>query len=208
MSIMRDTSLNLQARRVLRWSGIKEGSKLKSKMEILIGKLLVSVNQTTYSPHRFDSLMERLKAYFSGCRTSFPDKLDLSRATHFQREVWEITRLIPYGETRSYAWVAEQIKKPKAVRAVGQALARNPLPIIIPCHRVRASDGDLGGFSGGIEVKRYLLSLEASANVSLRDGSTFSPAPSSRRGHGCPKPTQERPPQTGTGKFGETRNLQ
>jgi len=124
-----------------------------------------SVNQATCSPRWFDNLMERLKVYFSGHRTTFPDKPDLSRATHFQREVWEITRLIPYGETRSYAWVAEQIKKPRAVRAVGQALAKNPLPIIIPCHRVVASDGKLGGFSGGMKMKRYLLSLEASASI-------------------------------------------
>jgi len=124
-----------------------------------------SVNQATCSPHRFDNLMERLKVYFSGHRTTFPDKLDLSRATHFQREVWEITRLIPHGKTRSYAWIAEQIKKPKAMRAVGQALSKNPLPIIVPCHRVVASDGKLGGFRGGVEMKRCLLSLEASAST-------------------------------------------
>jgi len=124
-----------------------------------------SVSYTTWSPHLFDDLMERLRICFSGHRTTFPDKLDLSRATHFQREVWEITRLIPYGETRSYAWVAEQIKKPRAMRAVGQALSKNPLPIIVPCHRVVASDGKLGGFSGGVEMKRYLLSLEASASI-------------------------------------------
>jgi len=124
-----------------------------------------SVSHATWSPHLFKDLMERLKVYFSGHRTTFPDKLDLSQATHFQREVWEITRLIPYGETRSYAWVAEQIKKPRAMRAVGQALSKNPLPIIIPCHRVVASDGKLGGFGGGVEMKRYLLSLETSASI-------------------------------------------
>ncbi len=124
-----------------------------------------SVNRATYSLRLFDDLMERLKVYFSGHRTTFPDKLDLSRATHFQREVWEITRLIPYGGTRSYAWVAEQIKKPRAMRAVGQALSKNPLPIIIPCHRVVASNGKLSGFSGGVEMKRHLLSLEASASI-------------------------------------------
>ena len=124
-----------------------------------------SVNHATWSPHLSKDLMERLKVYFSGHRTTFPDKLDLSRATHFQCEVWEITRLIPYGETRSYAWVAEQIKRPKAMRAVGQALSKNPLPIIVPCHRVVASGGKLGGFSGGVEMKRYLLSLEASASI-------------------------------------------
>ena len=73
-----------------------------------------------------------------------------------------MTRLIPYGETRSYIWLAEQLGKMGAVRAVGQALARNPLPIIIPCHRVVAKDGQLGGFTGGMEIKRQLLYLEAS----------------------------------------------
>ena len=124
-----------------------------------------SVNHATWSPHLFDDLMERLKVYFSGHRTTFPDKLDLSRATNFQREVWEITRLIPYGETRSYAWVAKQIKRPKAIRAVGQALSKNPLPIIVPCHRVVTSDGKLGGFSGGVKMKRQLLWLETSASI-------------------------------------------
>ena len=118
-----------------------------------------------WSPHQFKDLTERLKVYFSGHRTTFSDELDLSRATNFQREVWEITRRIPYGETRSYTWVAEQIKKPRAVRAVGQALSKNPLPIIVPCHRVVTSDGKLGGFSGGVEMKRCLLSLEASASI-------------------------------------------
>ncbi len=124
-----------------------------------------SVNRATCSLHLFRDLMERLKIYFSGHRTTFPDKLDLSQATHFQREVWEITRRIPYGETRSYAWVAEQIKKPRAARAVGQALSKNPLPLIIPCHRVLTSDGKLGGFGGGVEMKKYLLSLETSASI-------------------------------------------
>jgi len=91
---------------------------------------------------------------------TFPDRLDLSGATPFQRMVWEATRLIPYGETRSYAWVAGQVNKPGAARAVGQALGRNPLPIIIPCHRVIRGDGSLGGFSNGLEVKERLLHLE------------------------------------------------
>jgi len=124
-----------------------------------------NVNHATWSPHLFDDLTERLRTCFSGHKVAFPDKLDLFRATHFQREVWEITRLIPYGETRSYAWVAEQIKRPEAMRAVGQALSKNPLPIIVPCHRVVASDGKLGGFSGGVEMKRYLLSLEAETDI-------------------------------------------
>ncbi len=97
----------------------------------------------------------------AGHKVAFPDALDLSAATSFQRQVWQITRLIPYGETRSYSWLAEQLGKAGAVRAVGQALGRNPLPIIIPCHRVVAKDGQLGGYTGGVEIKRYLLNLEA-----------------------------------------------
>ena len=124
-----------------------------------------SVNQATLSPRRFEDLMERLRAYFSGHKVDFPDELDLSAATAFQCQVWEITRLIPYGETRSYAWVAEQIKRPKAARAVGQALGRNPLPVIVPCHRVLNTDGKLGGFSEGLEMKRQLLFLESSASI-------------------------------------------
>ena len=124
-----------------------------------------SINHATWSPHLSDDLVERLKAYFSGHKVTFPDELDLSGATPFQRKVWEITRLIPYGETRSYLWVAKQIKRPRAARAVGQALGRNPLPIIVPCHRVVASDGSLGGFGGGLEMKQHLLCLEASANI-------------------------------------------
>ena len=123
------------------------------------------VNQASWSPHSFEGLMERFRIYFGGHKVTFPDELDLSPATPFQREVWEMTGLIPYGETRSYSWVAEQIGKPGAPRAVGQALGKNPLPIIIPCHRVVARDGKLGGFSGGVEMKRYLLSLEASVSI-------------------------------------------
>lgn len=122
-----------------------------------------SINHAVRSPQLYEDLARRLSAYFAGHRVDFLDKLDLSTATPFQREVWGATRLIPYGETRSYAWVAAQIGKPEAVRAVGQALRRNPLPVIIPCHRVLASNGGLGGFSGGLEMKRFLLSLEATA---------------------------------------------
>jgi len=123
------------------------------------------VNNAVWSHNLFDGLIERVKTYLSGGKISFPDELDLSPATPFQRKVWEITRLIPYGETRSYTWVAEQIKQPQAARAVGQALARNPLPIIIPCHRVLTIGGKLGGFSGGVELKRCLLRLEAPAGT-------------------------------------------
>ncbi len=122
--------------------------------------MLGDTTQALWSPGRFQNLADRLKAYFSGDKVNFPDELDLSGATTFQRRVWEVTRLIPFGETRSYGWVASQIGQPKAGRAVGQALGRNPLPIVIPCHRVLDSDGGLCGFGGGLEMKRRLLELE------------------------------------------------
>lgn len=133
------------------------------KIRKLFGNSII--NYATWSPHLFKDLIERLRAYFSNHKVTFSDKLDLSEATAFQRKVWEPIRLIPYGETRSYTWVAEQIKQTEAVRAVGQALARNPLSIIVPCHRVVTSDGKLGGYSGGVEMKKHLLYLEASAST-------------------------------------------
>ena len=113
------------------------------------------------APQRFGDLMDRYRAYFSGHQTDFPHELDLAGATLFQQAVWRAARLIPHGQTRSYTWVAAQAGSPKAVRAAGQALARNPLPVIIPCHRVLTGDGGIGGFSGGLQMKRLLLKLEA-----------------------------------------------
>ena len=120
--------------------------------------------QAEEAPYYFRELEERFQRYFNGEKVGFPDLLDLSRATPFQRMVWEATRLIPYGETRSYGWVAQKLKKPGAARAVGQALSQNPLPIIVPCHRVLQSDGELGGFTGGLEIKQRLLALEGKEN--------------------------------------------
>lgn len=111
----------------------------------------------------FGDLPDRIRDYLSGEAVSFPDRLDLSWASLFQRSVWKVDQSIPYGETRTYSWVADKLGMPKAARAVGQALARNPLPIIIPCHRVIRSDGSLGGFGGGQDVKRLLLEIEAKA---------------------------------------------
>ena len=111
----------------------------------------------------FGDLAEWLKRYARGTQVTFDDKLDLADATSFQQTVWEATRAIPYGETRSYEWIAQRIGKPKAARAVGQALNRNPFPIIVPCHRVIGKSGNLTGFSCGLDVKRRLLELESTA---------------------------------------------
>lgn len=105
-------------------------------------------------------LPERLKRYFNGEQVDFYDSLDLSGFSKFQQEVWNEVRNIPYGKTRSYKWIAERIGQPQAVRAVGQALGRNPVPIVIPCHRVIRSDGNMGGFRGGLSMKKLLLHME------------------------------------------------
>lgn len=119
------------------------------------------INLADRAPDYFKGIRQNFEAYFYGDKMDFAIKLDLSQATSFERSVWNTTCWIPYGETRSYAWVAQRIGKPQASRAVGQALGRNPLPILVPCHRVLTSDGKLGGFGGGLPMKRFLLSLEA-----------------------------------------------
>ncbi len=107
----------------------------------------------------FKKTARQLNEYFAGDRQEF--ELDLAPdGTTFQVEVLEALRGIPYGETCTYRDIAVAVGRPKAVRAVGNANGRNPLPIVIPCHRVIGSDGSLTGFGGGIEVKRYLLDLE------------------------------------------------
>lgn len=106
-------------------------------------------------------LPQKFGLYLAGTPVDFPSRLDLSEATCFQQSVWQIVRSVPYGESRSYAWIATQLGQSKAARAVGQALARNPLPIVIPCHRIVRSDGNIGDFSGGEKMKRYLLNMEA-----------------------------------------------
>ncbi len=109
-----------------------------------------------------EGVRKALKRYFSGKRVDFDFPLDLSPYSDFQRRVWEVVRTIPYGEIKSYQWVAVRLGDPRGGRAVGGALAKNPVPVIIPCHRVVRKDGRLGGFSapGGIELKRSMLELE------------------------------------------------
>ncbi len=112
----------------------------------------------------FARVVEQLEAYFAGERRSFDLEL-APRGTDFQREVWRALAAIPYGQTTTYAAIANTIGKPRAVRAVGAANGRNPLSIIVPCHRVIGQDGTLTGYAGGIENKRALLALESRAAV-------------------------------------------
>jgi len=107
----------------------------------------------------FADVKRQLNAYFAGELKEFEIPL-LMEGTEFQKRVWKALQTIPYGETMSYGEVAKKIGEPKAVRAVGAANGQNPIPIIVPCHRVIGSDGSLTGFGGGIENKKKLLELE------------------------------------------------
>ncbi|MBI4685748.1 MAG: methylated-DNA--[protein]-cysteine S-methyltransferase [Nitrospirae bacterium] len=106
------------------------------------------------------SFKKELRGYFEGKTEQFIQNTVFLDGTEFERQVWITLKDIPYGETRTYKWVAEKIENPKANRAVGQALGRNPIPIVFPCHRVIESDGSMGGYSSGVDIKRRLLEIE------------------------------------------------
>lgn len=110
-------------------------------------------------PDAFADVVEQLDAYFAGSLTEFNVNLQLA-GTDFQHRVWAALRTIPYGETRTYGQIAAQIGSPAAARAVGLSNGRNPISIIVPCHRVIGSGGGLTGYGGGIDRKRLLLTLE------------------------------------------------
>ena len=112
------------------------------------------------SPGYFDGVRKELEEYFEGRRTSFDVPVAL-HGTPFQRRVWEALLEIPYGETTSYGELARRLGSPRAMRAVGLANGRNPVAVIVPCHRVIGADGTLTGYGGGLERKRLLLELES-----------------------------------------------
>ncbi len=113
------------------------------------------------APGRLDRLATELDEYFTGKRTGFDVPLDLRLSKGFRREVLSHLADIGYGETASYAGIAAAAGSPRAVRAAGSACATNPIPVVLPCHRVVRSDGSLSGYVGGVEAKRKLLELEA-----------------------------------------------
>lgn len=102
---------------------------------------------------------KQIESYLAGNSIALAN-FELNQGTAFQQNVWKTMHTIPHGETRSYAWIAQQLGKPKAFRAVANACGANPLPIVIPCHRVIASNGKLGGFSSGLEWKKKLQRIE------------------------------------------------
>src|SRR5215472_17067159 len=115
------------------------------------------------APGRLDQVSRQLDEYFAGRRTAFDLPLDFRLATGFRRAVLDHLPVIPYGHTESYTQVAAAVGSPKAVRAVGTACAKNPVPIVVPCHRVVRSDGTAGGYAGGPAAKDALLALESAA---------------------------------------------
>lgn len=114
----------------------------------------------TRDDNAFADVKKSLAGYFKGQPVNFKHSLDLSTGTKFQRKVWQKVKEIPYGELRSYKWIANAIGSAHASRAVGNAVGQNPVAPIIPCHRVICSDGTLGGYSSGIAIKKRLLKLE------------------------------------------------
>jgi methylated-DNA-[protein]-cysteine S-methyltransferase len=114
-----------------------------------------------HTPRRLDQVARQLAEYFAGERRDFVLPLDFRLAHGFRREVLERLVVIDYGRTETYSEVAAATGHPRAVRAVGTACATNPIPVVVPCHRVLRSDGKLGGYLGGLQIKAALLSLEA-----------------------------------------------
>ncbi len=118
-------------------------------------------NSNKDSPHYIEQALDQLRAYFAGKLTVF-DLTLAPRGTDFQQTVWTQLRTVPFGATASYGAIAAAIGKPNAARAVGMANSKNPLPIVVPCHRIIGSNGALTGFAGGLDTKRWLLAHELS----------------------------------------------
>ena len=170
-----DTGAGDLARQVLRAAreSARESGRLLDKISIqttprgvsLIRAERLEKPATAAARRLAGQAREELAEYFEGKRAFFSVPVDLSEAPDFQRKVLAAARRIPFGEVRPYAWVAQRIGHPRAVRAVGTALGRNPVPFIVPCHRVLQTGGGLGGYLFGTDVKSRLLSLERTTPV-------------------------------------------
>jgi methylated-DNA-[protein]-cysteine S-methyltransferase len=126
---------------------------------------LASSTDQTADTTLLDQARDELAEYFDGSRVSFDVPTALRGGSEFERAVWAQIAAIPYGETNSYGAIARAVGEPGGAQAVGLACNRNPLPIIVPCHRVIGSDGKLVGFGGGLGRKRFLLGLEARVHI-------------------------------------------
>lgn len=152
------------------WCGLIKGKKglkriflpEKNKRE-LSSKIKAFCPLSVFSKDGFGKEIKDISAYFRGENKKLSFILDFSGSTNFQRMVWSETAKIPYGEKKTYLFIAEKIGKKKSARAVGNALGKNPFPLAIPCHRVLRTDNTMGGFTaaGGIELKEKLLNLES-----------------------------------------------
>ncbi|MEB7065963.1 methylated-DNA--[protein]-cysteine S-methyltransferase [Mammaliicoccus sciuri] len=127
----------------------------ENEIHQFISNIEIKENQDKVKPY-----IDQLNEYFNGTRTTFDLKIDIN-STPFNETVWQALTKIPYGETTTYSDLANKIDKPNAVRAVASAVGKNPLNIVIPCHRVIGKDGQLRGYRGGLEMKQSLLELES-----------------------------------------------
>lgn len=159
----------------LGWVGIEGNSNglthliLPHRCRGGIVKSLGRDKETFHANNLMKCVRKDLLAYLDGLRICFDYPVDLRTLSPFVVKVLEIVRTVPYGKTQSYLWVAQKIGGKQFARAVGQALSKNPLPIIIPCHRVIKSDGGIGGFTGGIFLKKKLHKLEGTECVNNGD---------------------------------------
>jgi len=130
------------------------------------GDIVYSIQYTSKCIYKivgqgYSDIIDKLYRYLNGESIDFRDvKIIYKIGNELYRKIWDTTRDIPYGEVRSYSWIADKIGGRRYSRLIGKALSKNPILIIVPCHRVIYSDGRLGGFSGGIELKKYLLKIE------------------------------------------------
>ena len=160
------------------WMGVSETAKgidmvvlPKASRQAVLSELRLPSAQRQkgrISP-RLREAQVQLTSYLAGTRRSFNLLLDFSRGTSFQQKVWRTLRRISYGRLRSYQWVAGRVGGSRYARAVGNAVGANPMPIVIPCHRIVAQDMSIGGFSCGLPAKRKLLTLEGTLSM-LRSG--------------------------------------
>jgi methylated-DNA-[protein]-cysteine S-methyltransferase len=135
--------------------------------EVLQGLAVRISPRVLHAPDRLDPVVRELEEYFAGRRRRFTVPLDLRLARGYRRDVLRHLIGIGYGQTQTYAAVAAATDHPRAVRAVGSACATNPIPVLVPCHRVLRSDGSLGGYLGGLSVKQSLLKLESGVRFTL-----------------------------------------